>query len=114
MKRSTITLISTLGIVLAVVLGTSFSLKGKFDKMDKKDPFLGFQKYSTTAFTYIKLQGPSDLANRIEILRGDHYGVNTVRDSSYVKWEVRNDTLIITSKRLYNVGHVFRENHHFS
>lgn len=110
MKRSTITLISTLGIVLVIVLGTSLSLKGKFDRMDKKDLFHGFLKYSTTEFSYVKLQGPSSPSNRIEILPGDHYGVNTVRDSTYVKWEIRNDTLIVTSKSLYNLGHVFREN----
>lgn len=110
MKRSTITLISTLGFVLVLIFITSYSLKGKFDKMDKKDLFHGFQRFHTDSFNYVKLEGMSDDANKIEILQGVTYDVNTVADTSFIRWKVSGDTLVVTSKRLYSTRNAFKPN----
>lgn len=110
MKRSTITLITILGFVLVVIFVTSYSVKGKFDRMDKKDLFQGFQRFHTDSFDYVKLEGGSDDANRIEILQGVSYDLSTVADSSFVQWKVSGDTLVVTSKRLYSTRNAFKPN----
>lgn len=110
MKRSTITLITILGFVLVVIFVTSYSVKGKFDRMDKKYLFQGFQRFHTDSFNYVKLEGMYDDANKIEILPGVSYDVNTVADTSFIRWGVSGDTLIVRSKRLYSTRNAFKPN----
>lgn len=102
MRLSTITFTATMIFVLIFLLGTNFLLKSELGKKDKKDIFNGFRKNKTKSFSYVKLQGLSDANNRIEILQGDNFGVNTIRSSDFVVWYVQRDTLIVVSRQLFS------------
>lgn len=95
MKTSNQLLIGLIVIIFAAIFGTAAVLKREYEKIDKDDPYYGYDTDTLADFSAIRLEGK--YPNLIQIQAGDQFEIK-MRDSKplRMKWAIRNDTLVLT------------------
>jgi hypothetical protein len=81
MKKSNILLTCLIAFTFLAMIGSGLSVKSEFDKIDRNDPYSGFQKTALADFKYVKLTG-------------NYYGMTSVSNGpkSEIKvWDIKND-----------------------
>ena len=98
MKTSNKLLIGLFTFIFLAVVGSVFTLKAQYDKIDKNDPFLGYTRHNLTPFKYLKLRGyPSGY---VQIKSGKSFGI-MFRQQQFIQteipglWKIKGDTLVI-------------------
>lgn len=88
--------------ILLAVVGSVFTLKAQYDKIDKNDPFLGYTRHIVKPFKFIKLNGYPFGYVQIQpgktfevILRDEQFFQKDIFDS----WKISGDTLVIEHGR---------------
>ena len=98
MKKSNILLTCLIAFTFIAMIGSGLSIKSEFDKIDRNDPYAGFEKTVLADFKYVKLTG-------------NYYGMTSVSNGSkpeikvwdiknqdkspIVTWKIISDTLIV-------------------
>ena len=101
MKTSNKLLIILFAFSLLALIGSDLTLKAKFDKIDKNDPYFGYSHEMLKPFKYVKLTG-----NQIRIVQiqpGKSYELMKADMRNYsnnpeIKWKMSGDTLVIIHK----------------
>ncbi|WP_247232136.1 hypothetical protein [Telluribacter sp. SYSU D00476] len=102
MKTSNKLLLGLLAFAILFLIGTSFSLKAEFSKIDKNDSFYGYLHDTLTPFRYVKLDGKQFGVAQIqpgktfEIRRID---LSNSVDHAKVSWTMVGDTLVVRYER---------------
>ena len=95
MKTSNRLLGVLLALTLFAILGSNLVLKAEYDQIDFKDPFYGYSRESATPFKVVRLQGGYSFL--VQVQPGKDFEVRlSEREKSFVKWQVRGDTLELT------------------
>lgn len=102
MKTSNKLITLLFALLFISIIGSSFSLKSKFDKIDQNDPYYGFSSEKSAPFKYIKLTGnPFALvqiqpgqSSEIRVMDTRNYG-----DHPAVEHHIVGDTLVVLFKR---------------
>ena len=111
MKTSNKLLISLFAFSILAIIGSGFSLKSKFDKININDPYHGYTRRILKPFKYVKLSG--DPFGLVQINPGKTYELRMVDTRNYsdnpqVTQEIKGDTLMVNfTKDSYKT--VFRE-----
>jgi hypothetical protein len=111
MKTSNRLLWVLLACTMLAILGSNLVLKAEYDRIDFKDPFYGYSRESATPFSVLKLQGGYSFL--VQVQPGKDFEVRvSEKEKSFVKWQVRGDTLQLTfsledSPFYYRVGDAF-------
>jgi len=96
MKNSNKLLIILFALSLFAVIGSGFSLKAKFEKLDKKDPYFGYEKQSVKPFKYVKMTG--NFFGYTQIEPGKEFEIRMADFRNYsikpkINWTINGDTL---------------------
>jgi hypothetical protein len=97
MKKSNISLLILLAILLTTLVVAPIILKREMDRGIAGSPIKENRFTKLTPYKYIKLTGLSE--GTVSIHRGDVYQIQTWGDSSALVYEVRNDTLIVAAQK---------------
>lgn len=96
MKTSHILFFTTLSVFLAFTIGLNWIQKDKFEKLDKKDPYVGFSSHPLKPFKYVKLSGSG--IGLTEIRMDGPPELKMVIEPKYLDWKVAADTLFVHYK----------------
>lgn len=101
MKTSNKLLILLFALSIFLMIGSGFSLKAKFEKIDRKDPYFGYSSDLVKPFKYIKLTG--NFFGYTQIEPGKKFEVRMSDFRSYsnrpdITWKVIGDTLNVNYK----------------
>lgn len=97
MKLSTKLLIGLLGIFVALLTVSAFSVKANFAKINTKDPYWNFDNVSDNkAFKFIKVIGQKNAWGKVNIVENKTFGVNIAKtEKERTKVSFEGDTLVI-------------------
>ncbi|WP_221390784.1 hypothetical protein [Dyadobacter sp. NIV53] len=96
MKTSTKLIAILLAFSLFAMIGSDMSIKAKFDKIDKNDPYYGYLKEPVKPFKYVKMTGnffgytQIEPGKEFEIRLTDFYNY-TIKPK--INWKINADTL---------------------
>ncbi|TDE16409.1 hypothetical protein [Dyadobacter psychrotolerans] len=98
MKTSNKLLIGLFTFVFLAVVGSVFTLKAQYDKIDKNDPFLGYNRHNLKPFRYLKLRGFP--LGYVQIKSDASYGIMFRQQQFFQKeisslWKIEGDTLVV-------------------
>ena len=96
MKTSHILFLTTMSLFIAFTLGINWILKGEFDKIDKKDPYVGFSSHPLEPFKYVRLHGSGFGLTEIRTDKAPE--LKMIIEPKYLDWKVAHDTLTIYFK----------------
>ena len=108
MKASNILLVLMLSMFLTAVVASDLLLKKGFDKLDKKDQYIGYKDHSVAPFHYVQLHGKH--YGITEITSGEDYEIKSNLDQKNLSWKVVNDTLKVSYDKESPQGWQFTEN----
>ncbi len=102
MKNSNLLLLGLLSFLFVAMIGIDFSLKNKFEQIDRNDPFYGYSKDTLKPFKYVKLTGTNFILTQIQ--PGKQFQIRKSKFEGYVgnstlKWEVVSDTLFVSYEK---------------
>lgn len=96
MKLSTKLLLGLLLIFMVLVVINAFSLKSKWQKIDKTNPFLNYEKLSDRPFKFLKVNAPNGLTGRVNILNNDKRQLYVSHNwADMVTFKFEDDTLFV-------------------
>jgi hypothetical protein len=96
MKLSKKLLLGLLLTFMVLVVINAFSLKSKWEKTDKNNPFLNYQKLSNRSFKYLKVNAPYQATGRVNIGSNEHSELYVSHNwADMVKFKFNNDTLFV-------------------
>lgn len=102
MKTSNKLIALLFALLFISIIGSSFSLKSKFDKIDQNDPYYGFSSDKLAPFKYIKLTGNPFALVQIQPGQSSEIRVMDTRnynDRPTVEHDIVGDTLVVLFKR---------------
>lgn len=96
MKNSNKLLIILLAVSLFAVIGSGFSLKARFEKLDRNDPYFSYKKESVKPFKHVKMTG--NFFGYTQIQPGKTFEIRMADFRNYsikpkITWTINGDTL---------------------
>ncbi|MCE7040948.1 hypothetical protein [Dyadobacter sp. CY312] len=101
MKKSNILIVCLIAFSFIAMIGSGLSLKTQFDKIDRNDPYAGFEKTKLKDFKYVKLSGNYYGLTRITYGSEPEIKVLDMKNtdnSPIVSWKMSGDTLMVDYK----------------
>lgn len=102
MKTSNKLILLLFALLFVSIIGSSFSLKSKFDKIDMNDPYLGYSRDTLPPFRYVKLTG--NAFGTVQLQPGKIFEMRMIDIRNYndhpkVSHFISGDTLILSFTR---------------
>jgi hypothetical protein len=98
MKTSNKLIIGLFIFIFLALAGSAYTLKVQYEKIDRNNPYLGYDQHRTMPFKFVKVTG--DAFEFVQIQPGNNFGIMLrnlygFEPDKYKTWKIIGDTLFI-------------------